>query len=87
MFLLIKYLIKNVVQKFFWFAYKNVFKIIRDWMLSSPVSTQRCFDVHLTSIAFGRRWIDVKTTSCVLTGLDISNSGKVLKSILGKVIL
>ena len=30
-----------------------------------PVSTQRCFNVHLTSITFKWRWIDVKTTSCV----------------------
>ena len=30
----------------------------------SPVSTRRCFDVHVTSITLKRRRTDVKTTSC-----------------------
>ena len=30
--------------------------------VNSPVSIQRCFDVHLTSKTFEKRWINVKTT-------------------------
>ena len=32
------------------------------------VRTQRCFDVHLTSIALKNCWMDVKITYCVNMG-------------------
>ena len=43
------------------------YKILRfaEYSRIFPISTQRCFDVHLTSITFIKRWINVQTTSCV----------------------
>ena len=38
---------------------------VSDFTTLYPVSSQHCFDVHLTSITFKNRWIDAQIIACV----------------------
>ena len=46
-----------------------------------PVRTQRCFDVHTTSITLKRRCMDVKTTSCAYWDVILTKKKRSVKVI------